>query len=122
MPLTKMFARFFLWAFNSLDAIPVYRGNPHALIKTFRMTIDAMQAGDNLLIFPERGDREAAGVRGYAEGGIGDLYTGFAMLAPALYHKTRKSRRIHSNLRLQEAENADVWPKRGIQSRRARQR
>ena len=91
MPLTKMFARFFLWAFKSLDAIPVYRNNPRALIKTFRLSIDAMQAGDNLLLFPERGENAAAGERGYAEEGIGDLYTGFAMLAPALYHKTRKA-------------------------------
>jgi 1-acyl-sn-glycerol-3-phosphate acyltransferase len=90
MPLTKMFARFFLWVFKSLDAIPVYRSNPHALIKTFRLTIDAMQAGDNLLIFPERGDNAKPGERGYAEGGIGDLYTGFAMLAPALYKRNRK--------------------------------
>jgi 1-acyl-sn-glycerol-3-phosphate acyltransferase len=91
LPLTKMFARFFLWAFKSLDAIPVFRCNPHALIKTFRMTIDAMQTGDNILLFPERGENEGPGVRGYAENGIGDLYTGFAMLAPALYRKTRKA-------------------------------
>ncbi len=91
MPLTRAFARFFLWAYQSLDAIPVYRSNPHALIKTFRLTIDAMQAGDNLLIFPERGDNAKEGERGYAEDGIGDLYTGFAMLAPALYKRTGKA-------------------------------
>lgn len=91
MPLTKMFARFFLWTFKSLDAIPVYRNDPRALIKTFRMTVDAMQAGDNLLLFPERGDRDEPGERGYAEEGIGELYTGFAMIAPALYKKTRKA-------------------------------
>ncbi|MBN1777123.1 MAG: hypothetical protein JW811_03290 [Clostridiales bacterium] len=91
MPLTKMFARFFLWAFKSMEAIPVYRSSPHELIKTFRMTVDAMQAGDNLLIFPERGDRYEPGERGYAEEGIGDLYTGFAMLAPAVYRRTGKA-------------------------------
>jgi 1-acyl-sn-glycerol-3-phosphate acyltransferase len=73
-----------------MESIPVYRNNPNALIKTFRMTIDAMQAGDNLLIFPERGDNAKPGERGYAEEGIGDLYTGFAILAPALYKKARK--------------------------------
>jgi thiol-disulfide isomerase/thioredoxin len=91
MPLTKAFARFFLWAFQSMDAIPVYRSSPHALIKTFRLTIDAMQAGDNLLIFPERGQTAKEGERGYAEEGIGNLYTGFAMLAPALYKRTGKT-------------------------------
>jgi len=91
MPLTRLFARFFLWAFYSLDAIPVYRNNPRALIKTFRMTIEAMQAGDNLLIFPERGDKKQEGERGYADSGIGELYTGFAMIAPAFYQRTGKA-------------------------------
>jgi len=91
MPLTRMFARFFLWAFKSLDAIPVYRNNPRSLIKTFRITIDAMQAGDNLLLFPERGDNLGPGDKGYAEEGIGELYTGFAMIAPALYKKAHKA-------------------------------
>ncbi|MBE0600438.1 MAG: 1-acyl-sn-glycerol-3-phosphate acyltransferase, partial [Firmicutes bacterium] len=91
MPLTKMFARFFLWAFKSLEAIPVYRNDPRALIKTFRMTVDAMQAGDNLLLFPERGDNLGPGDKGYAEEGIGELYTGFAMIAPALYKKAHKA-------------------------------
>ncbi len=91
MPLTKMFARFFLWAFKSLEAIPVYRNDPRSLIKTFRMTVDAMQAGDNLLLFPERGDNLGPGDKGYAEEGIGELYTGFAMIAPALYKKAHKA-------------------------------
>jgi len=91
MPLTKLFAMFFLWVFHSLDAIPVYRNNPRALIKTFRLTIEAMQAGDNLLIFPERGDNKQPGERGYADEGIGELYTGFAMIAPAFYKKTGKA-------------------------------
>ncbi len=91
MPLTKLFAAFFLWTFKSLDAIPVYRSNPRALIKTFRMTVEAMQAGDNLLVFPERGDERQPGERGYADGGIGELYTGFAMIAPAFYKKTGKT-------------------------------
>ncbi len=90
MPLTKMFARFFLWAFQSMEAIPVYRGNPRALVKTFRQTIEAMQAGDNLLIFPERGDNAKPGERGYVDEGIGDLHTGFALIGPALYFKAKK--------------------------------
>ena len=119
MPLTRMFARFFLWAFNSLDAIPVYRNNPRALIKTFRMTIDAMQAGDNMLIFPERGDAEAVGERGYADGGIGALYTGFAMLAPRAVQPDAQGRRIRTHLRFQKAENALLRPGGAVRSRRA---
>lgn len=90
MPITRLFCPLFLWLFNSLEAIPVYRGNPRRLIRTFRLTVEAMQAGDNILVFPERGDAEAPGQKGYVSEGVGDLYTGFAMIAPMLYAKTHK--------------------------------
>jgi hypothetical protein len=59
-------------------------------MRTFRLTVEAMQAGDNILVFPERGDSDAPGQKGYATEGVGDLYTGFAMIAPAFYAKTHK--------------------------------
>ena len=90
MPLTRLVCPICLWVFQSLEAIPVYRGNPRALIKTFRLTIEAMQAGDNILVFPERGEAEVPGQKGYASEGVGDLYTGFAMIAPSYYAKTHK--------------------------------
>ncbi|MDD3214181.1 MAG: hypothetical protein PHY64_10930 [Eubacteriales bacterium] len=90
MPLTKLICPVCLWVFNSLEAIPVYRNSPRHLIKTFRLTIEAMQAGDNILVFPERGEAENPGEKGYASEGVGDLYTGFAMIAPAYYQKTHK--------------------------------
>ena len=90
MPLTRLICPVCLWVFNSLEAIPVYRGNPRELLKTFRLTIEAMQAGDNILVFPERGEAEAPGQKGYVSEGVGDLYTGFAMIAPAYYQKTHK--------------------------------
>ena len=49
-----------------------------------------MQSGDNSLVFPERGDAAEKGQKGYASEGVGDLYTGFAMIAPALYAKTHQ--------------------------------
>ncbi len=90
MPLTKLLCPLCLWILNSLEAIPVYRGNPHALLKTFRLTVEAMQAGDNILIFPERGETDVPGQRGYVSEGVGTLFTGFAMIAPAYYAKTHK--------------------------------
>ena len=90
MPLTRLVCPLCLWLFNSLEAIPVYRGNPRALIRTFRLTIEAMQAGDNILVFPERGDAEEPGQKGYVSEGVGDLYTGFAMIGPSYYAKTHK--------------------------------
>ncbi|NLO84471.1 MAG: hypothetical protein GX096_03445 [Clostridiales bacterium] len=89
-PIIKLFTPIMVWLFSSLEAIPVYRGQPHELMKTFRMTIDAMQAGDNILIFPENGEDHAEGERGYVSEGVGDLYTGFTMIAPLYYAKTKK--------------------------------
>lgn len=90
LPLTKLVSLLCLWAFNSLEAIPVYRDDPRSLIKTFRQTVEAMQAGDNILLFPEHDRPEAPGQRGYVLEGVGALYTGFAMIAPAYYAKTNK--------------------------------
>ena len=89
-PILRMITPLLLWVFNSLEAIPVYRNNPRKLIGTFRETIDAMQAGDNILLFPENDTGHAVGERGYALEGVGRLFTGFAMIAPLYYAKTKK--------------------------------
>ncbi len=90
LPLTRLICPLCIWAFRSLEAIPVYRDNPRQLITTFRQTVEAMQAGDNILLFPEHDKPDAPGQRGYQLAGVGELYTGFAMIGPALYAKTRK--------------------------------
>ena len=54
-------------------------------MKTFRMTLEAMDAGDNILIFPENTDKK------YPREGIGDLSPGFLILAD-LYWKRRNKR------------------------------
>ncbi len=89
-PLLRMITPLLLWVFDSLEAIPVYRNDPRKLIGTFRETIDAMQAGDNILLFPENDTGHAVGERGYASEGVGRLFTGFAMIAPLYYAKTKK--------------------------------
>ncbi len=90
LPLTRMLCPLFLWIFRSIEAIPVYRDNPRALMKTFRITVEAMQAGDNILVFPETGESDKPGEKGYVSEGVGSLYTGFAMIAPAYWAKTHK--------------------------------
>lgn len=90
LPLTRLISPLCLWAFKSLEAIPVYRDDPRRLVQTFRQTVEAMQAGDNILLFPEHDRPEAPGQRGYAPEGVGELYTGFAMIAPAYYAKTHR--------------------------------
>lgn len=88
MPLTKLVCRFILWVMRSIDAIPVYRNKPRELLKTFRLTVEAMQAGDNILVFPENSALNES--ERFLQEGVGQFYTGFAMLAPAFYAKAKK--------------------------------
>ena len=81
-PLINLISPLLVWVFNSLEAIPVYRGQPKELMRTFRETLNAMQAGDNILVFPENAENHAPGEGGYAREGVGQLYTGFAMIDP----------------------------------------
>ncbi|MDD3337198.1 MAG: hypothetical protein PHI98_17075, partial [Eubacteriales bacterium] len=89
-PILRAITPILIWVFDSLEAIPVHRGKPRELMHTFRDTMDAMQAGDNVLLFPENGENHAPGEKGYALEGVGQLYTGFAMIAPMYYAKTKK--------------------------------
>ena len=89
-PLINLISPLLVWVFNSLEAIPVYRGQPKELMRTFRETLNAMQAGDNILVFPENAENHAPGEGGYAREGVGQLYTGFAMIAPMYYAKAHK--------------------------------
>ncbi|NLB89997.1 MAG: 1-acyl-sn-glycerol-3-phosphate acyltransferase [Clostridiales bacterium] len=79
-----------LWLFRSIEAIPVYRNKPRELMNTFRLSLQAMMAEDNLLIFPENPDAKSLGEPGYVKEGAGELYTGFTMLASLLYNRTEK--------------------------------
>lgn len=89
MPLAKMLGPISVWAMGCLESIPVFRNKPRNLMNTFRLSVEAMQAGDNLLIFPE--NPNAAGENhGYERQGLGELFSGFAMLAPIYYNKTGK--------------------------------
>lgn len=86
----RILARIVAWlsvnVMSQLEAIPVYRDSPQKLRETFRLTIDALEAGDNLLIFPENPEYK------YVSEGIGELSPGFLILAD-LYWK-RKGKRM----------------------------
>lgn len=77
-----------IWAMNSLEPVPVYRNQPNELIKTFRQSLSAMQAGDNLLIFPENPFHEELYTGQYLKSGVGKFFEGFCALAPSFYSKT----------------------------------
>ncbi len=89
MPIAKMIGPVSVWAMGCLESIPVFRNKPRDLINTFRMSVEAMQAGDNLLIFPENPNAVCEN-HGYERQGLGELFSGFAMLAPIYYNKTGK--------------------------------
>ena len=85
----KIGAPFVAWVMKSLDCIPVYHDNPRKLMQTFRETVTAMQAGDNILIFPENAGTSAD--HKYAREGVNEFFTGFTMVGQLYYNKTGKS-------------------------------
>ena len=87
--LARTLARVSMWGLRQLECLPVYRDKPTQLMRTFRTSVEAMQAGDNLLIFPE--NPNALGQdHGYESQGLGELFSGFTMLAPIYYNRTGK--------------------------------
>ena len=88
----KLLAKFFGWlsvvVMSQLEAIPVYKDSPMKLRQTLRMSIEALESGDNLMIFPENPEGK------YQKGGIGELSAGFMMLAEGYWKKTGKKLRV----------------------------
>ena len=78
---------------NQLECVPVYRDKPGQLMKTFRASVEAMQAGDNLLIFPENPNAVEQD-HGYEREGVGVLFSGFAMLGQIYHSRTGKQCRF----------------------------
>ncbi len=90
MPMAKFVAPIINWAMHSAYGIPVYKDNPKLLIKTFRETAICMQAGDDILIFPENPAAENSNDNLYLRSGIGEFFKGFTLVAPIYYQKTGK--------------------------------
>jgi len=88
-PIANLIGPLSVWAMGQLESIPVYRNKLRELMKTFALSVEAMEAGDNLLIFPENPDGVEQG-KGYERSGVGEMFRGFAMLAPIYYNKTGK--------------------------------
>ena len=88
MPVARAVAPFLAWIMRSVDAIPVYFREPVKLRQTFRESIAAMEAGDNLLLFPENSDDTPD--HHYKLSGVSHFFTGFTMLGPMYYQKTGK--------------------------------
>ena len=81
-------APFLSWVMKSVDCIPVYHDNPRKLMQTFRETTAAMQAGDNILMFPENAATSAN--HRYVREGVSEFFTGFTMIGQLYNNKTGK--------------------------------
>ena len=88
-PVARLLGPITVSVFAQLECVPVFRNKPRELMTTFRKSVEAMQAGDNLLIFPENPDADPD-APGYEHGRPGDLFSGFPMLAQVYYNRTGK--------------------------------
>jgi hypothetical protein len=88
----KGWARFIGWisvnVMSQLESVPVYKDSPLKLRETIRTSIEALESGDNLLIFPENPEGK------YLKNGVGEFSPGFVMLAEAYWKKTGKKMRF----------------------------
>ena len=71
-----------------LNSIPVYRDSPMKLRMTLRKSVEALENGDNLMIFPEHPDGK------YVKGSVSELSPGFLMLAEAWWKRSGRKLRI----------------------------
>lgn len=76
------------WMMRSVDSIAVYHDQPRKLMQTFRETTAALEAGDNILLFPENSLSTAD--QRYAREGVSPFHTGFTMIGQLFYNKTGK--------------------------------
>ena len=88
----KLLARLMGWLSANimcgLNSIPVYRDSPMKLRMTLRKSVEALENGDNLMIFPEHPEGK------YVKGSVSELSPGFLMLAEAWWKKSGKKLRI----------------------------
>lgn len=89
-PISRRLAPFLNWIMRSIECIPVYRNKPSSLMKTLRLSAQAMEAGDNLLIFPENPDHPSQEKPGYLRDSIGPFFHGFVTVAQLYERRTGK--------------------------------
>lgn len=72
-----------VWALRSFDPIPVYRGSGRDIIKTFTLSIECLNSGDSILLFPENPEEK------YGDK-VSEFYSGFASLGRMFHRETGK--------------------------------
>lgn len=72
------------WIFKRLKAIPVSRTDSAKLLTTMRRSVSAMEAGESIVIFPEKGEPH------YGLGTVTPFYPGFATVGEFAARKLKK--------------------------------
>ncbi len=72
-----------IWAMNSVEPIPVYRESGRGVVETMKLTVEALEQEDNILLFPENNIKTG----GYKEL-PGEFFTGFAHIGKEYLKKT----------------------------------
>lgn len=90
--LGKLFGPMVAWAMQSTEPIPVFRNDGRELIKGINMSVDALEAHDNILLFPENPYK----TNGYVTEGVGEFYSGFVNIARDYYKRTGKRLTFYS--------------------------
>jgi hypothetical protein len=80
------------WAMQSTEPIPVYRNEGRDVLRGISMSVDALEADDNILLFPENPFRS----NGYVTEGVGEFFTGFVNIARDYYKRTGKALTFYS--------------------------
>lgn len=83
--LPKIVKGFMKYILTAMEPIPVYRGNLREVITTINLTVEAMQEGDNIMLFPENPDKAYD-----VSGGVDKFYSGFAEIGSSYFKKTGK--------------------------------
>jgi len=72
------------WVFTKLKAIPVSRTETTKMLQTMRQSVTAMENGESLVIFPEKGEPH------YALGGVTPFFSGFAVVGEFASRKLKR--------------------------------
>lgn len=73
------------WVFANLKAIPVSREESGRMLSTMRQSVSALEMGECLVVFPEKGEPH------YALGGVTPFYPGFAAVGEFAGRKLKRS-------------------------------
>lgn len=76
------------YAINVVDPIPVYTDNLKEVVKTIKISAEAMEYLDNILLFPENPASEEDGR--YPLEGVSRFFTGFTKIAKEYYNRTKQ--------------------------------